>query len=387
MIIYYLMYNMSALLILPALLIVVFLAFPINPALAQSCDNLTECINETYTFATDTLNLSAYSLGEFIEVITIFISGLLVSLATLAITIGGVMYMLSGGNEQRASRAKNIVLYAILGLLIGLIASVITWVVDALYLGNAAGAGAEVDKYIRIFINAISFFFISLAVLAIMFGGIMYVLSGGDERRSSTAKNIIIYAILGMVIAGLARVIAQEVQTVYTGGNPVATRNLINNISNFFVGFLAILSALVVVIGGVMYVMSLGDEQRTSRAKRIVFFAVLGLLISGLATLISNIVRQIVSPLLPAGSPFFLGGGPGGAANTVTQLIGNIGIFVLSPLAMIAAAAIIYGGYTYITSAGEEDKARLGKRIILFTLIGIFIILAAALIVNIVVGL
>jgi len=295
--------------------------------------------------------------------------------------------MLSGGNEQRSSRAKNIILYAILGLCIGLMAWVITTIVLVLQAGDSATAGAAVNDIVWTFINAISFFFIGLAVLAITVGGVMYILSGGDERRSSTAKNIIIYAILGLVIAGLANVIAQEVEDVVTGGNPIETRNLITNISNFFVGFIAILSALVVVVGGVMYVMSLGDEQRTSRAKRIVLFAIVGLLISGLATIISNILRQIISPLLGAGNPFFLGGGPAGAASTATMLIGNIGIFVLSPLAMIAAAAIIYGGYTYITSAGEEDKARLGKRIILFTLIGIFIILAAALIVNIVVGL
>lgn len=381
------MSNLSVLLILPTLLLVVFLAFPINPVLAQ-CNDLSSCLADTYNWAIGSdLKLSSYTIGGFITGLTKFISGLLIGIATLAITIGGVMYMLSGGNEQRSSRAKNIVLYAILGLFIGLIANVITLVVENLYHGNFVFAGWQINAYLLVFTFAFSFFIISLAVLAIIFGGIMYILSGGDERRSSTAKNIIIYAILGLVIALLATGIAQEVQNVVTGANPVQTKDLIDNISDYFVGFLAILSALVVVIGGVMYVMSLGDEQRTSRAKRIIFFAILGLLVSGLATIISNMLRQIVSPLLPAGSPFLLGGGPGGAADTVTQLIGNIGIFVLSPLAMIAAAAIIYGGYTYITSAGEEDKARLGKRIILFTLIGIFIILAAALIVNIVVGL
>jgi hypothetical protein len=116
-------------------------------------------------------------------------------------------------------------------------------------------------------------------------------------------------------------------------------------------------------------------------------FALAGLLISGLATVLSNIVRQIISPLLPTGDPFYLAGGPASAGATVIGFVGNVGIFALSPLAMIAAAAIIYGGYMYITSAGEEDKARLGKRVIMYTLIGVFIILSAAMIVNIVLSL
>lgn len=350
------------------------------------CSSLPTCFTSTIDWGIS-IGLAAGSIGVFIGRISSFLSSLLISLATLAITIGGIMYMLSGGNEQQAARAKKIVLYAMLGLLIGLIANWIALVIQGLSVGNFTWAGSEVDAFIWYFIYAISYFFISLAVLAIMFGGVMYVLSGGDEKRSSTAKNIIVYAILGLVIAGLANVIAWEVEDVVMGGDPIATRSLISNISNFFVGFIAILSALVIIIGGVMYTLSLGDEQRSARAKKIVLYAVVGLIISTLATVISYMLRQIVSPLLPASDPFFLAGGPSGAANIVTTLIGSIGVFVLSPLAMIAAGAIIYGGYMYITSAGEEDKARLGKRIILFTLLGVFIVLSAALIVNIVITL
>lgn len=43
-----------------------------------------------------------------------------------------------------------------------------------------------------------------IAVLAIVWGGMMYIGSAGDENKATTGKRTITYAIIGLVIAGIA---------------------------------------------------------------------------------------------------------------------------------------------------------------------------------------
>jgi hypothetical protein len=41
----------------------------------------------------------------------------------------------------------------------------------------------------------------SLSIIFIIVGGLQFVLSGGDSKRVETAKNTILYAVVGLVIA------------------------------------------------------------------------------------------------------------------------------------------------------------------------------------------
>jgi len=49
------------------------------------------------------------------------------------------------------------------------------------------------------------------AVIAIIFGGIQYILSDGDSAKINAAKNTILYAVIGLVVALLAKVIVSFV--------------------------------------------------------------------------------------------------------------------------------------------------------------------------------
>lgn len=43
-----------------------------------------------------------------------------------------------------------------------------------------------------------------IAVIAVMIGGIMYLLSSGEEEKTKKAKNIIIWALVGVLVSVLA---------------------------------------------------------------------------------------------------------------------------------------------------------------------------------------
>lgn len=56
--------------------------------------------------------------------------------------------------------------------------------------------------------------------------------------------------------------------------------------------------------------------------------------------------------------------------------------YFLGFLGLLCVIMIIYGGFLYITSAGEEEGAKKGKTIILYCVIGLLIIAASFVIVD-----
>jgi len=52
--------------------------------------------------------------------------------------------------------------------------------------------------------NILLFLIGAIAVIMLILGGIRYVISGGDQAQVTSAKNTILYAIVGIVVAFLA---------------------------------------------------------------------------------------------------------------------------------------------------------------------------------------
>ena len=80
--------------------------------------------------------------------------------------------------------------------------------------GDCADAGDSSDKLnnlIKQVINILSIVVGVVAVVMIIFGGLKYITSGGDSSNVSSAKNTIIYAIIGLVIVALAQFIVRFV--------------------------------------------------------------------------------------------------------------------------------------------------------------------------------
>lgn len=58
-----------------------------------------------------------------------------------------------------------------------------------------------------------------VAVVMLIVGGIKYVISGGDSKKVTDAKNTVLYAIIGLVIAFLAFAIVNFVIDALPGGD------------------------------------------------------------------------------------------------------------------------------------------------------------------------
>jgi cytochrome bd-type quinol oxidase subunit 2 len=71
-----------------------------------------------------------------------------------------------------------------------------------------------------------------------------------------------------------------------------------------------------------------------------------------------------------------------GGETSIRALILRIVDFFLLFLGLIAVIMIIYGGITYVTAAGNEEKVGKAKKIIMYAIVGIVIVLISFALVN-----
>ncbi len=65
-------------------------------------------------------------------------------------------------------------------------------------------------------INVLLFIVGAISVIMIILGGIKYVLSNGDSSQITSAKNTILYAVIGLIVALLGYAIVNFVVTQFT---------------------------------------------------------------------------------------------------------------------------------------------------------------------------
>ena len=78
-------------------------------------------------------------------------------------------------------------------------------------------AGKNLESTITNVINILSIFVGIAAVIMIIIGGFRYITSGGNQESTKSAKNTIIYAVIGLIIVSLAQVLVHFVLSKVSG--------------------------------------------------------------------------------------------------------------------------------------------------------------------------
>jgi uncharacterized protein YacL len=87
--------------------------------------------------------------------------------------------------------------------------------------GSAAGTAictdsakkGEIQDFVKNLVNAMLYVLGAVAVIVIIFAGVFYVTSMGDATAITKAKNTLLYAVIGLVVALLAYAIVNFVLT------------------------------------------------------------------------------------------------------------------------------------------------------------------------------
>jgi hypothetical protein len=146
---------------------------------------------------------------------------------------------------------------------------------------------------------------------------------------------------------------------------------IVLNIVCMVLGVVGYVAIGFVMWGGIQYMLAQGDPGKVARGKKTILNAIIGLIITMSASILSGAISGIVSGASTGSGKAFFG-----------DLFGKV--FFWS--GVIAVIMIVYGGIQYITSVGNPAGIAKAKNTILYSLVGLIIVIAAAAIVSTVVG-
>jgi type IV secretion system pilin len=99
-------------------------------------------------------------------------------------------------------------------------------------------------------------------------------------------------------------------------------------------------------------------------------------LMVGALTMVSMLPIASAALLGPGDNPSEVAGATGGEGS-LRQLVLTMINYFLGFLGILAVIMVIYGGVTYVISAGEDEKMQSAKKIIMYAVIGIIIVLVS----------
>lgn len=166
--------------------------------------------------------------------------------------------------------------------------------------------------------------------------------------------------------------------TQITFTNPLqfdTVEGLLTNVMGVIQNIIVVLALVFIVIGAILYITSAGDEGRMKTAKGAILAAMIGLAIALAAP---SFLKEIGT---------VLGWGPVNdgvvaGALTLSQIASKVLAFLLSIVGVLGVIMLVIGGLVYLTAAGDENRIDTGKKIVLYSIIGITVAMAALVLVT-----
>lgn len=238
---------------------------------------------------------------------------LLLAVAVAMIVFAGFGLVTAQGNEEKWKNAKNTLVFAIVGLaLVGLSGEIVrifavgkcaelgllpsynnTGCVEGGFLKNPQAIIQRTtlfNKAVQYLITFVKYLIGAVAVLVLMRSALRMVSNSAGDELEKDKKNIVA-CVIGLILIVISDPIINNVffsidKTRYPSvGGAVVGINYAQGISeiigftNFIVSILTPVAILVIVAGGVMYMTSGGNAENQAKAKRMIFLALLALII------------------------------------------------------------------------------------------------------------
>ena len=290
---------------------------PSSAAEANRCVGNTAKLNsyENSGHANASVQDGANTITSAIFYVIDFVKYVIGTLTVVMIIISGVRLVYAGkAAEEESKKQKEHLKFAIIGLMVIIIAD---QMVKTVFFGQqgeifsskstlqeAAKAGSA---QIRGIYEMIAFFSGALAILMIVVAGFRYVSSGGNEETMKKAKTQIVYAVIGLVLIGVAEFAIKDIIFPQEGSKLTdvgKAKQLIVSITNFVAGFISTIAAVMYMYGGYIYVTAFGNEEAAGKAKKVFIGATVGLLLASAAFAIVNTTVRLENQLGPStGAP------------------------------------------------------------------------------------
>ena len=145
-----------------------------------------------------------------------------------------------------------------------------------------------------------------LAVVAIVVGGVMYLISGmggGNENMKKMAETTIVFAIVGLALTAIAPAFLKQIKIIVLGGADKAMpvgigqaptiATIVKNTLVFLLSITGILAIISLVMGGIMYVMA-GTMDVAERAGKTIKYSIIGIVVISTAVMVVTKIVELI---------------------------------------------------------------------------------------------
>jgi hypothetical protein len=159
---------------------------------------------------------------------------------------------------------------------------------------------STVDGVLTSVMGALKGIVVTLAILMIVIGAIMYILSFGNPDNIKRAKNIIFAALIGLAIVIAAPAFLREIYSLLDGdvpaipgdGTQLTLTQIATNILKFLLSLVGILALIVMIIAAIMLFASFGNPDKRKAALEVLKNAILGVVLAmGSMILVTTVAR------------------------------------------------------------------------------------------------
>ncbi|MBT4384183.1 hypothetical protein HOD30_00365 [Candidatus Peregrinibacteria bacterium] len=224
-------------------------------------------------------------------------------LAVIFIIIMGIKMVTAGSeSEEMWTKSKNYIVAAVMGLVIIFMADSLVEVMfgfeGEIFRGGEAGArefGRRTNTLTQGIYTLVETVIASVAVFVLVTAGLRYVAGSYSDDQIATAKRQITWSLAGLFIIAISEFVVKDVlfQEQGTSLGVAEAQDLIAQVTNFIAGTVGTLAFAFLLYAGYLYVMAREDEESISKAKKIIFGAVVGIILAGAAFAITSTLVEL----------------------------------------------------------------------------------------------
>ena len=230
-----------------------------------------------------------------------WIKYILGSIAVLMLILNAIKMITAGKeSEEEITKSKVFLKYALMGLVMVFISEE---AIKLAFFGTegevlqseqtAAEFALGGSKLIKGIYTAVEMFMGSIAVLMIVYSALQILVGGGSEEAATAGKKRILVASIGLIIIGISELVVKDIVFKDQGETVDVERGreLIVSITNFLVSAIATIAVAAFVYAGFLYILNFGNEEMTGKAKKIMFGAIIGMVLAAAAfAIVSTII-------------------------------------------------------------------------------------------------
>lgn len=155
-----------------------------------------------------------------------------------------------------------------------------------------------VDGMLAALLTHLQGIIVTISMIFIIIGALLYMTSSGNDSKMTTAKGAIFAAVIGLALAIAAPSFLKEIYTVLGAdpegevalGGALSIVEIALNVLNFLLSITGVIGIIMLVAAGIAYLTAAGNEGQIETAKKMTKWAIIGIAVA-LGALV--IVKQV----------------------------------------------------------------------------------------------